>query len=571
MSTFDMQSMVWQIARAYLEDAVSLDASAKNKILGAIRARDLISLADARMKWSDLIYDYQSFKELTQLEAFFKKASCFSDSDRCEAAARTSFEQGETRCRITNKRLDHYYVERHRLDADLNLYMSKMETFVKRVLGSFPKFIEQLPDLVRITSGASATLSRRRASPQMKLRGNVVCTPRCVPYVKAMYSYYGYKCSPKTILWNRVTMVPKSWKTHRTIACEPDGNIPFQLAFDSFCKSRLKRVAKIDLSDQERNQELSRQGSLDGSLATIDLAAASDSLSWNLVCWLLPDDWFKYVDDLRAPFYKLDDRLRKYEKFSSMGNGTTFPLETLIFAAACHAVGSERYSVYGDDIIIETELVPAVMRVLRFIGFVPNHEKSFSDGPFRESCGANWYNGLDVTPYYIRDVKPERAPDRAFLVNELVRIGMPFGHLWSLCRKWQVGLVKVPLSEDPTHGIFVDYPTLHSLRLIRHTKKFGGVSYKRYTSKTKTKPLYNSRASALWHFLSARGRDADVVVNCTAKVMVRCFPGLLQDKHVETSSVPTGMHSKFEASWAPLINVCITPTYVYSWSDFISG
>jgi hypothetical protein len=62
-----------------------------------------------------------------------------------------------------------------------------------------------------------------------------------------------------------------------------------------------------------------------------------------------------------------------------MGNGYTFTIETLVFAAICKSIGSRQFSVYGDDIIIETELYEPLVEMLSYLGFEVNKEKSHHD------------------------------------------------------------------------------------------------------------------------------------------------------------------------------------------------
>jgi len=87
---------------------------------------------------------------------------------------------------------------------------------------------------------------------------------------------------------------------------------------------------------------------------------------------------------------------------------TTNELETLLFLALARAtcqyleVTSNDVSVYGDDIIIPVEAVPLFTEVLAYSGFTVNQEKSFSVGPFRESCGSDFFLGVDVRPVFIR-------------------------------------------------------------------------------------------------------------------------------------------------------------------------
>lgn len=205
---------------------------------------------------------------------------------------------------------------------------------------------------------------------------------------------------------NTMTVVPKNAKTDRTICYEPHGLIPVQLMVGAYLKARLAR-AGINLKDQSINQRRAQLASRVGHLATIDLSSASDTICVELVRELLPPDWFALLNKLRSPVTTWpDSTMRRNQKFSSMGNGFTFELESLLFYALCSAVTSG-VSVYGDDIIIPTEAYDDVVDVLTHAGFTPNMAKSFSYGPFRESCGFDGFRGLDCTPVYIRSSRSD--------------------------------------------------------------------------------------------------------------------------------------------------------------------
>lgn len=224
---------------------------------------------------------------------------------------------------------------------------------------------------------------------------------------------------------NRVTTVPKNAKTDRVIAIEPDLNMYVQKGIGSLIRSRLLRVG-IDLNDQTRNQVLACEGSRTGALATIDLSSASDTVSLELVERLLPESWFSAIKLCRSPRGVLPNgSLIDYQKVSSMGNGFTFELESLIFWALCSSVielynpTERRLAVYGDDIILSSSIYVPVKFILEFCGFSVNPKKSFFTGPFRESCGKHFFKGVDVTPFYVREVI--ETPDRIIWFANSVR------------------------------------------------------------------------------------------------------------------------------------------------------
>ncbi len=224
---------------------------------------------------------------------------------------------------------------------------------------------------------------------------------------------------------NSIIAVPKNFKTDRTIAKEPCMNIYVQKGIGRVIRHRLNRVG-VDLNDQTRNQRAALQGSLSGELATVDLSMASDTLSYEVVSWLLPNDWWYALEQCRSPVGVLPSgEIVNYQKFSSMGNGYTFELESLIFWAICQQVCRPNINetdlsvcVYGDDLIIPSEHYDSLVERLAQAGFTPNMKKSFASGPYRESCGKHYFQGSDITPFYVR--KPVRELDRLFLVHNNV-------------------------------------------------------------------------------------------------------------------------------------------------------
>jgi len=107
-----------------------------------------------------------------------------------------------------------------------------------------------------------------------------------------------------------------------------------------------------------------------------------------------------------------------------MGNGFTFELESLIFYAAAFAVREFAHlhpdliepdgrtgvrhiegplSVYGDDVILPSGLSGLFASFSAFLGFRVNSKKSFSSGPFRESCGSHYFDGVDCKPIFLKE------------------------------------------------------------------------------------------------------------------------------------------------------------------------
>lgn len=121
----------------------------------------------------------------------------------------------------------------------------------------------------------------------------------------------------------------------------------------------------------------------------------------------------------------VDGRWIQLEKFSSMGNGFTFELETLIFWALVESLRDlrsqtgGRVSVYGDDIVCPSDIATDLIELLDFCGFEVNTKKSHWAGLFRESCGEHFFRGKNVTPIYQKEV-PKGRVERYRCYNRLL-------------------------------------------------------------------------------------------------------------------------------------------------------
>lgn len=209
--------------------------------------------------------------------------------------------------------------------------------------------------------------------------------------------------------WNRVTSVPKDGQKDRPIAIEPVGNIYLQLGLGHILRSRLRSFG-LNLDKQ---QDLNRAAALEASrlqrLFTIDLSDASDTVSLDFVRFVMPPDWFRLLYSLRVPYGMFPDGGGwRYAKFSSMGNGFTFELETLLFWSLSKAISvvygrrTDTHLVFGDDIIGEAYLYLHHCIYLSASGFKPNREKSFTSGRAAESCGVDALDGFDIRPVFVK-------------------------------------------------------------------------------------------------------------------------------------------------------------------------
>lgn len=339
-------------------------------------------------------------------------------AEKLRAAALEKFFECEEKCRLTNQSLESFKEE----GFGAVLYAASMK--ISRLLGEFR--LEEHMECCDFGPGATLNLNRSLRDKAHKFSSYLELTQDAslfLGYVGTsdlwMESTSGLCFSE----WSRIITVPKNNRTDRVIAIEPSFNMFLQKGVGEMIRRRLKTVG-IDLDRQEPNQEGAKAASV-GDLATFDLSAASDTISRVLVERLIPQSWLWVLDVLRTKSGMLDGRLIEFQKWSSMGNGYTFELESLIFWAVCQSVvdicsPGASVLVYGDDIIVPRASAVEVSSALEKCGFTVNTVKSHFDGPYHESCGKHFYAGTDVTPFFIR--RPVTTlPDLFLLHNNLWR------------------------------------------------------------------------------------------------------------------------------------------------------
>jgi len=322
----------------------------------------------------------------------------------------------------------------HRVFSDPELSFSNLEYLSnKGALGSGVNVRSQGTDLYSKLYDSS--LSCSKASIFDLYQRYVMSMPRHLSAEFIRTLRHGHNMD---ICDSKLSFVPKSNVISRTICTEPTLNMWYQRAYSSCLERVLFRSFGVDLSRQpDINRELSRIGSRDDSFATIDLASASDSLSLGLLEDILPKEVMSILRFFRSERTILPSgEVVQLHMVSSMGNGFTFSLQTLIFCcmveavyivydkALCRPFHSPKgvhfgnFAVFGDDIIVEKDLFSPLTRLLNLCGFRVNTTKSFSEGPFRESCGADFLFGSNVRPVFCKSLRDEYS---RFSVLNLLR------------------------------------------------------------------------------------------------------------------------------------------------------
>lgn len=438
----------------------------------------LVLKAIEEENWEDLVSlearpdDFSSARdyfESTCITSFIRKYPGLNLGYDLHERAVGSFFESESRCFSTNQRFSSLLKDPWSEGEGARLLIEAVRKELSSVLGKAPgaeslvdsrfgpgSTFANKGDLITVADKLSddytatpdfplslysvwATSAWNRYAGQRALPDAFMDNPECGP-VRQCGNYGLASRAVKFVSGNRFTSVLKDAKKNRGICIEPSLNVFYQLGIGSVITDRLRRWGWSKKTTPQRHRLFARGGSLFGHVATIDLSNASDTIARLVVRLLLPPDWFELLSSVRSSKTFVDGKWVLLEKFSSMGNGYTFELETALFWAITRAVirlnGGSQYevnnlvSVFGDDIVAPTTHAEIVIKALTFFGFSINANKTFIDGPFRESCGGDYFHGYDVRPFFLKKVCDE--PHRIIsLCNGLRRNNMRLSALGS--------------------------------------------------------------------------------------------------------------------------------------------
>lgn len=377
---------------------------------------------------------------------------------------------------------------------------------------------------------------------------------------------------------NRITFVPKDAVKDRSIAIEPVMNLMLQLGVDGYIRRRLKHYG-VNLDSQEMNQVLAYMGSVkDGpdGFSTIDLKSASDTVSTALCELLLPPLWYDYLMSIRSPQGDLYGEKISYEKISSMGNGCTFAIESLLFAAIVYAVMKTRWgeyyktrcAIFGDDIVVPNSIASDVISFLAWCGFAVNPEKTFLKGPVRESCGTDWFAGHLIRPVFLEEIPTHVKAlwtDRNRLRRKLyLQWGLEESKVESLLDSWVPG--KFQSFRGPNSNVDFD-SYMHS------NVPPEGVRYKRGTYEYRRliyRPVPLKGNSFLFRKLmhDLRGRQSPVVPGLQGRIMKitgQVSPDGYQRYIVDLALAGAG--SRFDVTKRNSVTSGVTRSLVSYWQE----
>jgi len=400
-----------------------------------IRSSDWTGLLDFQFEYLPGV-DVEHLAHARQAVALFEKLEPLElEGPSKTLAAFWKFAQTEVTCQAVNERFCRYSAGTP-MGYPWDIILMTARKKIQQILRNAPT-LDQMK--FGFGPGATTNVKKKDACSRVKLGVQPACSTKLLPllprFLGEMPLYCSHHASSETddsvtinveVHNGRLQFVPKDARKYRAIVVEPVLNSLLQQGIGKTIRRRLKRVG-VDLNQQDRNRYLAWLGSKTNHLATVDFSSASDTISTQVVAFLLPESWWVLMDLARTDTVDYNGLSIKLEKFSTMGNSFTFELESLIFYSLAWSclrhlwLPTTELSIYGDDLIIPSEAYSLVEAVFSYCGFTVNSAKSFVRGPFRESCGADFYLGTDIRPYY---QKSYVTPESLFSYhNHCMRVG----------------------------------------------------------------------------------------------------------------------------------------------------
>ncbi|DAD50972.1 RNA-directed RNA polymerase [ssRNA phage SRR6960509_6] len=383
-----------------------------------------------------------------QILALFQKQSYLATGMNQSANCKAKFVLSENDCQKSNDRIAKNEPNAHVAEV-LYYAQQKISELLYR---AFPNGVPSLKDS-NLFFGPGTNTSLRKTGPfnlRKKLGAPLSCSPNNIPILGEILLSSAALCQlndtgidpdsfnvPVNIVAAEYDEVPKNWKEHRGMVVEPSLAGAAQRIMGRAIRTALL-LDGCNLFDQSHNQKCAEYASYDREnrwcndqvVVTVDKTRASDTMSRECVWSMLPYEWVSRLDELRSPIVLMnDDSVIQLQKFSSMGNGFTFELESLIFWGVLH--GSMKtlkvkpsvynHSVYGDDIICPAKCYLLYKETVEYLGFSINNEKTSIRGYFRESCGCDYFFGYNVRPFFH---KTKVSPRTLFsFYNFMIRAG----------------------------------------------------------------------------------------------------------------------------------------------------
>lgn len=481
------------LCSAYPDDAYGL------KIRDVIRACTTLSdwselvvtLNDSSyLRDDDLLSDPVRFAWVHQIHCLLKKYPFEGSEDRATAAAVTNFMSQEAKNLQTNRRWR---------ELDNHPLLERLSERISEILGPAPSWDEVIaqgkfgPGTVMgyPFHHSLTSVAFKATAPITCFLHNRPLIPRVLDqyplWLQSLGEHYKlYGLSPVEVVPStEMFTVRKDARTDRTAFKEPLLESFLQGGVGNLIRKRFLAEQRDLNSSFHTCRELAYKGSLTDLWCTVDLSSASDSICQCVVRSFLSDSektsnlngWFNILNSLRSKEGLVPEHVslesgevisshqHQFELFSSMGNGFTWELESLLFYAVMTVVVPgiwvshhgrpclrwPHVGIFGDDMVFPSAYAPQVCALLEHLGFAVNLKKSFFRGPFRESCGEDYISGINVRPLFIKELITNgselvelanrcREHGRA-IADRLPQGGGHYRRLWERCWVDMVGCI----------------------------------------------------------------------------------------------------------------------------------
>lgn len=341
---------------------------------------------------------------------------------------------------------------------------------------------------------------------------------------------------------SKLIAVPKTMSGPRLIGSEPNYHQWIQQLIRSQIEGRVKETSLrfcISFGDQMPNRRLSHSGSIDRSIATVDLKSASDRLS----CWTIERAFRSNITILDRIHASRTRTIRNaingsfdrmiLKKCFTQGSACTFPVQTVVYSMiAISAVlitegsrvttksvrdAARKVRVFGDDIIVPTIALPNLKEILSFLQLTVNSNKTFSKGKFRESCGYDAYDGVDVTPARIKRFSKspshEIAQSMVEASNNFYLRGMWHVSHWimSFLRKYKLPIAAPRVYESEYSACGIGYVSFQGQDLSHLAKRWNKILHREeynvhfLASNSKKVPTHSAHDTTEYLFSSMPG------------------------------------------------------------------
>lgn len=419
----DIDDFAWKLADHLYEDFRPFVSDSFSLAVGPlIKGRKLSELRAMKLDFNVNPYELKCTYQLLDLfKKFTFSNDVFTNAD-LEKSTKERFFENQTR-------LAAFVVDETPLIKEI---LDRARRHIDSILGDFDHF--EIMEKATFGKKSSVGIAMKDACEGARWDGPITGSVDHIIWFDKLYSSYnrpGYKYAQArakflgTALYSEITqlkatLVPKTWKSLRMITPNTTIGTLYTSGLGKTFEDKLRKIGLDIKVLQPIHGELARQGSIDGKTVTADQKDASDNITLKLTERLFSTRWADALSLGRIGQLEVEGTTIQTETFCGMGIGFTFPFQCLVFYTLLLAIRDHLglgkatvVSVFGDDLIYAKEMHDLTVDIFPKLGLVINVDKTFAEGRFRESCGKDYFAGLEVRPFHLKESPGTSAPKRA--------------------------------------------------------------------------------------------------------------------------------------------------------------